>query len=87
MAVGQELDIRNADPLPHRIAAFTRGEESLFHVDLPLTNQLVRKRMKREGVVRIQASDGHDWASAVIVVVSSRVTLPVSMVTFFALFT
>jgi len=66
--VGQELAIRNDDPLPHRIQAFSNREESLFQLDLTLQHQVVRERMKRRGVVHIQCADGHLWASATVVV-------------------
>jgi len=72
LSQGQILELQNGDPLPHRLEAFLEGEETLFRVSLPFQNQVVPKRMKRSGIVRIRCVDGHSWASAIVVVQPHR---------------
>lgn len=67
--VGSELLLLNSDPILHD-AHVRLGQETLFNVGLPSWRQ-VRKRLTREGVVKIGCEVLHTWQSAYIVVTAS----------------
>jgi hypothetical protein len=68
-ALGSELLLLNSDPILHDAHA-RMGQETLFNVGLPSWRQ-VKKRLTREGVVKIECDALHTWQSAHIVVTSS----------------
>lgn len=68
-SVGQVLEIRNLDPLPHQVRAHASPDDNaLFEVSLPLQNQAIKKRLKAPGLVRLECADGHVWAAAEVTV-------------------
>lgn len=67
--VGSEILLLNNDPILHDAHA-RMGRETLFNVGLPSWRQ-VKKRLSREGIVRIECDVLHTWQSAYIVVTSS----------------
>ena len=67
--VGSELSLLNSDPILHDAHA-RMGQETLFNVGLPSWRQ-VKKRLTREGIVKIECDVLHTWQSAYIVVTSS----------------
>ncbi len=68
--VGSEILILNSDPILHDAHA-RMGQETLFNVGLPSWRQ-VKKRLTREGIVKIECDVLHTWQSAYIFVTSSR---------------
>lgn len=67
--VGSELLLLNSDPILHD-AHGRMGQETLFNVGLPSWRQ-VKKRLTREGIVKIECDVLHTWQSAYIVVTSN----------------
>jgi hypothetical protein len=64
-----EILLLNSDPILHDV--HTRiGSETLFNVGLPTWRQ-VKKRLRREGIVKVEYDVLHTWQSAYIVVTSS----------------
>lgn len=64
-----EILFLNSDPILHDAHA-RLGTETLFNVGLPTWRQ-VKKRLTREGVVKVECDVLHTWQSAYIVVTSS----------------
>jgi len=67
--VGSEILLSNSDPILHDVHA-RMGQATLFNVGLPSWRQ-VKKRLIREGIVKIECDVLHTWQSAYIVVTSS----------------
>ena len=67
--VGSEILLLNNDPILHDAHA-RMGQETLFNVGLPSWRQ-VKKRLSREGIVKIECDVLHTWQSAYVVVTSS----------------
>ncbi|MBI4525385.1 MAG: hypothetical protein HY695_16410 [Deltaproteobacteria bacterium] len=67
--VGSELLLLNSDPILHDAHA-RMGRETLFNVGLPSWRQ-VKKRLTREGLVKIECDVLHTWQNAYILVTSS----------------
>lgn len=67
--IGSELLLLNSDPILHDAHA-RMGQETLFNVGLPSWRQ-VKKRLTREGIVKIECDVLHTWQSAYIVVTSN----------------
>ena len=66
---GNEILLLNSDPILRDV--HTRiGSETLFNVGLPTWRQ-VKKRLRREGIVKVEYDVLHTWQSAYIVVTSS----------------
>jgi hypothetical protein len=68
-ALGSEVLLLNSDPILHNVHA-RLGRETLFNVGLPQW-RTVRKRLEREGLIRIHCDVLHTWMSAYILVTSS----------------
>lgn len=68
-SLGSEVLLLNSDPILHNVHARI-GTETLFNVGLPKWRR-VKKRLEREGVIRINCDVLHTWMSAYIVVTSS----------------
>lgn len=64
-----EILLLNSDPILHDAHA-RLGTETLFNVGLPAWRQ-VKKRLTREGIVKVECDVLHTWQSAYIVVTSS----------------
>jgi len=66
---GNEILLLNSDPILRDV--HTRiGSETLFNVGLPTWRQ-VKKRLRREGIVKVECDVLHTWQSAYIAVTSS----------------
>lgn len=68
-SIGSEILLLNSDPILHDAHA-RMGRDTLFNVGLPSWRQ-VKKRLTREGIVKIECDVLHTWQSAYIVVTSS----------------
>ncbi len=63
---GIELEIINRDPVLHNTHGY-QGGRTVFNLAQPNQDQIIRKPLKRPGLVDIMC-DAHDWMSAWIVV-------------------
>jgi plastocyanin len=66
---GSEILLLNSDPILHNVHA-RLGAETLFNVGLPQW-RTVKKRLDREGLIRIHCDVLHTWMSAYILVTST----------------
>lgn len=64
---GSRLEVRNSDPILHTVHAYL-GNETLFHLALPVFRQRVWATLDRPGLVRIDCDVGHTWMRAYILV-------------------
>lgn len=63
---GSKLEIVNEDPTLHNTHAVLQGR-TLFNLAQPLQGQVIRKRLKRQGLLEIMC-DSHDWMNGWIAV-------------------
>lgn len=59
--VGQELVIKNDDPILHNTHGYDAGEKTVFNLALPIQGQSIKKRMKKPGLVHAKCDAGHTW--------------------------
>jgi hypothetical protein len=64
---GTRLEVRNSDPILHTVHAYL-GNETLFHLALPVFRQRVWATLDRPGLVRLECDVGHTWMRAYILV-------------------
>lgn len=64
---GSRLEVRNSDPILHTVHAYL-GNETLFHLALPVFRQRVWATLDRPGLVRVDCDVGHTWMRAYILV-------------------
>ena len=62
-----KITIKNSDQVLHNIHAYL-GTRTLFNLAMPLHNQVLKKKLKKPGVVRFQCDAGHTWMSAFAIV-------------------
>ena len=67
MPVGARLSIKNNDTVLHNVHAFL-DEKTVFNIAMPLQGQVIRKKIKIPGIMRVQCDAGHVWMSAHVVV-------------------
>ena len=65
-SLGSEVLLLNSDPILHNVHARI-GTETLFNVGLPKWRR-VKKRLDRDGIIRINCDVLHTWMTAYIVV-------------------
>lgn len=61
-----QLEIINRDPVLHNTHGF-QGDRTVFNPGLPTQNQVVKKSLKRAGIIQVMC-DVHDWMNGWIVV-------------------
>jgi hypothetical protein len=61
------LEVRNSDPILHTAHAYL-GNETLFHLALPVIRQRVWATLDRPGLLRVDCDVGHTWMRAYILV-------------------
>jgi len=61
-----QLEIINRDPVLHNTHGF-QGGRTVFNPGLPTQNQVVKKSLKRAGIIQVMC-DVHDWMNGWIVV-------------------
>jgi hypothetical protein len=66
LRTGTKLEMVNEDPVSHNTHAIFRGR-TLFNLAQPVQGQVVRKTLKRSGLVEI-VCDTHDWMNGWIAV-------------------
>ena len=59
--VGQKIGINNSDPILHNTHLY-QGKKlrTLYNLALPLQNKVIKKRLKRPGMVTVKC-DAHEW--------------------------
>ncbi len=62
-----KLKIRNSDPVLHNVHAYLRRAD-VFNLALPTKGQVIEKRLRRAGVVRLKCDAGHTWMSGYVFV-------------------
>lgn len=67
VAKGGKIAIKNSDPILHNIHAFM-GTKTVFNLAMPLENQVIKKKLKKAGIIRVQCDAGHVWMNAYLVV-------------------
>lgn len=65
--VGQNLQIRNSDPILHNIHAYDDKKATLFNLGQPIQDQVNSVKLETEGVMTVQC-DVHAWMQAYVVV-------------------
>lgn len=69
--VGQKLGINNSDPILHNTHLY-QGKKlrTLYNLALPLQNKVIKKRLKRPGLVTVKC-DAHEWMLGYVYVAKS----------------
>ncbi len=62
--IGAKLEIINEDPVRHNTHAILK-HRTLFNLLQPLQDQVIRKALKRPGLVEITC-DTHDWMNVIL---------------------
>lgn len=65
VAQGMPLEVKNSDPILHNTHSFL-GPGTVFNMALPIQGQVIKKKITKEGVIRVQC-DAHVHMSAWIV--------------------
>jgi plastocyanin len=66
MEKGQKLTLKNSDPLLHNVHGYLENGSTAFNVAMPLKDQTVSKKIKKDGIVEIQCDAGHTWMFAYV---------------------
>jgi plastocyanin len=61
MMVGEQLTIKNEDPILHNTHTYDDGDKTVFNLALPIQGQTIKKRMKKPGLVHAKCDAGHTW--------------------------
>lgn len=65
--VGAELQVENHDPILHNTHPVYLGDKStLFNIALPERGQMVKKKVRRPGILQVQCDAGHVWMRAFV---------------------
>lgn len=65
--VGADLQVENHDPILHNTHPIYIGDKStLFNLALPAQGQVVKKKVRRPGVLKVQCDAGHVWMRAFV---------------------
>lgn len=65
--VGADLQVENHDPILHNTHPIYFGDKStLFNLALPAQGQVVKKKVRRPGLLKVQCDAGHVWMRAFI---------------------
>lgn len=67
VTVGSTLNISNEDPTLHNVHALRNGR-TVFNLAMPLRGVVVKRSLKRVGVISVRCDSGHTWMSTYIVV-------------------
>lgn len=67
MRAGVSLDVKNSDPILHNTHAYL-GTRTIFNLALPTQNQVIKKKIAQNGVIRVQC-DAHTHMSAWVLAV------------------
>lgn len=67
MPSGASLDVKNSDPILHNTHAYL-GMRTIFNLALPTQNQVIKKKITQNGVIRVQC-DAHTHMSAWVLAV------------------
>lgn len=67
MPSGASLDVKNSDPILHNTHAYL-GARTIFNLALPTQNQVIKKKITQNGVIRVQC-DAHTHMSAWVLAV------------------
>jgi hypothetical protein len=67
MPAGTSLDVKNSDPILHNTHAYL-GTRTIFNLALPTQNQVIKKKIIQNGVIRVQC-DAHTHMSAWVLAV------------------
>lgn len=58
---GQKLGVNNSDPLLHNTHLYQgKKNRTLYNIALPLQNKVIKKSMKKPGLVTVKC-DAHEW--------------------------
>lgn len=66
MMVGQQLVIKNEDPILHNTHTYDAAEKTVFNLALPIQGQTIKKRMKKPGLVNAKCDAGHTWMNGYV---------------------
>lgn len=59
--VGQKLGVNNADPILHNTHLYHGPKKkTMYNIALPLKDRVIKKRMRKPGIVTVQC-DAHEW--------------------------
>lgn len=61
MMIGEQLVIKNEDPILHNTHTYDAAEKTVFNLALPIQGQTIKKRMKKPGMVNAKCDAGHTW--------------------------
>ncbi len=65
--VGGKVAIKNSDNVLHNVHGFI-GTKTAFNLAMPIENQIIPKKMKTAGIIRLKCDAGHVWMNGYIVV-------------------
>lgn len=66
--VGARLELRNEDAILHNAHGRLNDAEDVFNVALPTKGLMLRKLMKKPGLVTVNCDAGHEWTRAYVLV-------------------
>ncbi len=64
---GSKLEIINSDGVLHNVHGYLKGRTT-FNLAMPIKDQKIKKKLKKEGVLEIICDAGHGWMSAYVFV-------------------
>ena len=67
MQVGAKLTIHNVDPILHNTHGTYEDGRTAFNLALPMQNQIIKKRIKKPGIIAMKCDAGHTWMSAYVI--------------------
>lgn len=61
MPKGKKLTIKNSDPLLHNVHGYLPNGSTTFNLAMPIKDQTISKKIKKEGLISIECDAGHTW--------------------------
>jgi hypothetical protein len=63
--VGAKLQVENRDPILHNTHPIYEGSKvTAFNIGMPRAGQVVKKKIRQPGILRVQCDAGHVWMRA-----------------------